>query len=96
MDLIDLVRWSQVLGLVLMTVVCVAFLVHYSRRWDLSNQASRFIVTLNLALIFAALAFTVGRIWSGYIIIEAFRAVVLLGLAILMAMQFMLMMQQDD
>lgn len=91
MTLVEIVRWSQVAGMLLAAGCSLWFLAHYLRYWDSSSPFARFIVSLNVTLVLIAGAFTVGRFFRQAMVIESAKAMLLLVLIAVMSWQLSLL-----
>ena len=91
MTLIEIVRWSQVAGMLLAAGCSLWFLSYYLKSWDSSSPFARFIVSLNTTVILIAGAFTVGRFFRQALVIESAKAMLLLVLIAVMSWQLSLL-----
>lgn len=89
-ELVDTVRWLQVIAMVGLTFTCSVFLFLYLRVWDKKNPFSQYIATLNTTAILVSIAFITGRIFPGLVFVEFMKFTFIVALVIVMAYQLFL------
>ena len=82
MDLLGCMSFMQGVAFTLGVFGAVYFLYNYRRVWNLSNSVARFVVLLNVSFIAVAFLFICTRFYGESVVLQAFRALALLGLSI--------------
>lgn len=91
MTIVEIIRWSQVLGMVVAGLCSGFFLVRYLRYWDPYSPFARFVVTLNAIVVLTTVVFAVGRIWRQVLWIEASKSIAIVFLAGVLLWQLILL-----
>lgn len=91
MTAVEVVAWTQVIGLNIGAVAAILFLARYLKIADRTRSAAKFLISLNAMFIFVVWSTTWGRFVPNVLEIEIAKAVFMLGLAYVMTTQLWLL-----